>query len=106
MLVTLAEQVASQSHLSFCKGPAFSTDLFYSEDKSRYEVPISKGVLGVDMETSMLYAMGTYYKIKVLSLLTVSDNIITGEASSADDRERNFQNMIKLALEVAQRMPA
>ena len=106
LLVTLAEQAANQIHVALRKGPAFSTDLFYSEDRNRYAGPINQGVLGVDMETSMLYAMGAFYKINVLSLLTVSDNIVTGEVSSADDRERNFQNMIKLAIEVAHLLPS
>jgi purine-nucleoside phosphorylase len=83
------------------KGPVFSTDLFYSEDRNRYAGPINQGVLGVDMETSMLYAMGAKYNIQCLSILTVSDNILTGAISPAKDRERKTSAMLKLALEVA-----
>jgi purine-nucleoside phosphorylase len=104
-LVKLAEKAAHDLHIALRKGPVFSTDLFYHEDPNRYDPPTRQGVLGVDMETSILYAMADYYRIKGLSLLTVSDNIVTGIVSSAEDRERNFQSMILLALEVAHGLP-
>jgi purine-nucleoside phosphorylase len=58
------------------------------------------GVLGVDMETSMLYAMGAWYGFKALSILTVSDNLITGAESSAEEREKQANDMMRVALEI------
>jgi purine-nucleoside phosphorylase len=55
-------------------------------------------VLAVDMETSALYTMAAKSKVKALSILTVSDNIITGAISSTQDRQEKFMDMMKIAL--------
>jgi purine-nucleoside phosphorylase len=99
-LIKIVENISSSLHIALKTGALFSTDLFYSEDPHRYDSYITQGVLGVDMETSLLYAMAEYYKIASLSLLTVSDNILTGTASSAEEREKHADDMIRLALEV------
>lgn len=99
-LLMTAESSAQQLGIAIRKGPVFSTDLFYSEDNQRFSQSIQQGVLGVDMETSMVYAMGAYFNVQSLSLLTVSDNLITGKEASAEQRERQADDMIRLALEV------
>lgn len=101
-LLTLAETAANKLGISLRKGPLFSTDLFYSEDNQRYSKSMQQGVLGVDMETSMLYAMGEYFNIQCLSLLTVSDNLITGMEATAEQREKQASDMIRLALLIAE----
>lgn len=100
-LVSLAKETALKENVSLLTGSVFSTDLFYSEDPHRYEPIVKEGVLAVDMETSMLYAMASYFKVRSISLLTVSDNIVTGGALSAKDRERHTTDMINLALKIA-----
>ncbi len=100
-LLNLAMKIAQTENVSITMGSVFSTDLFYSEDPHRYEQIVKDGVLAVDMETSMLYAMAGYFKVRSISLLTVSDNILTGEALSAKDREQFTTDMIKLALKLA-----
>jgi len=100
-LIRLAGQVAQTLGLPLRNGPLFSTDLFYSEDNQRYDQSRMNGVLGVDMETSMLYAMGAWYGFKALSILTVSDNLITGAESSAEEREKQANDMMRVALGVA-----
>lgn len=82
------------------KGLVFSTDLFYDDNPNRYDAAQKQGVLGVDMETSILYAMGAHYGFQSISLLTVSDNICTGKVSSAEYRERQTQLMLRMALEL------
>jgi purine-nucleoside phosphorylase len=104
-MIHLAEEAAQELGLPIRKGPLFSTDLFYSEDSQRYDQSRMNGVLGVDMETSMLYAMGAWYGFKTLSILTVSDNLITGAESSADEREKQANHMIRLALEITSLLP-
>jgi purine-nucleoside phosphorylase len=100
-LVSIAKETALRENVSLLTGSVFSTDLFYSEDPHRYEPIVKEGVLSVDMETSMLYAMASYFKVRSISLLTVSDNIVTGAALSAKDRERHTTDMINLALKIA-----
>ena len=101
LLLQRARDVARTQNIKLQIGSIFSTDLFYSEDPHRYNPIIAKGTLGVDMETSMVYAMAAYFNLSTLSLLTVSDNIVTGEALSAPDRELRTTEMLHLALEVA-----
>lgn len=101
-LLQLARSTANGLKLPLREGPVFSTDLFYSEDEKRYDRSKTDGVLGVDMETSMLYAMGAWYGFKALSLLTVSDNLITGAESSAEEREKQANDMIRVALGVVE----
>jgi purine-nucleoside phosphorylase len=60
------------------------------------------GVLAVDMETSALYTLAARAQINALSILTASDNIITGARSTAEERQQKFMDMIKIALNAAQ----
>jgi purine-nucleoside phosphorylase len=90
--------MATQQQLTVQCGRVFSTDLFYSPDTHRYERAAAQGVIGVDMETSLLYAMGTYYGIETLSLLTVTDHILTGVTAPPEIREKQTHAMMELAL--------
>jgi len=53
------------------------------------------------MESQILFTLAKRFGVKALSILTVSDNIITGEATSAKEREQGFSDMMKIALELA-----
>jgi len=82
-------------------GGIFSTDTFYNDDANRWDIWAAHDILGVEMETSLLYTLGTRFNVKALSILTVSDNIVTGEFSSAEMREQSFTDMVKIALEIS-----
>jgi purine-nucleoside phosphorylase len=97
-LLQQSVSVAEQRQLPLQLGRIFSTDLFYSPDSQRYPVAAAQGVVAVDMETSMLYAMGKYYGIETLSILTVTDHIMTGAAATPDIREKQTHAMVELAL--------
>ena len=96
-----AYKVAQSLNLSPLVGSIFSTDNFYGHDSNRWNVWAEHGVLGVEMETSILYTIAARSGVKALSILTVSDNIITGKFSSSKDRESKFMDMMKIALEIA-----
>lgn len=51
------------------------------------------------METAALYTLAAKYGRKALAILTVSDHILTGEATSSEERQSTFNEMIELALE-------
>jgi purine-nucleoside phosphorylase len=53
------------------------------------------------MESNGLYTLGAKFKISTLSILTVSDSLVTGEASTAEQREKGFAQMAEIALEIA-----
>lgn len=93
------EQNQIQTHV----GNVLSSDVFYAEESpiNYYQKWIAYGILAVEMETAALYTLGARYGTEVLSILTVSDNLVTGEHASSEDREKTFEKMMKLALEVA-----
>jgi len=61
-------------------------------------------VLAVEMETAGLYTLAAKYKAKSLSILTISDSLVSSEITSAEEREKTFSEMIELALETAIRI--
>ncbi|MDX5346409.1 MAG: purine-nucleoside phosphorylase, partial [Hymenobacteraceae bacterium] len=68
---------------------------------NRWEKWISKGVLAVEMETSIIYTMAAKYNVEALSILSVSDNVITQKQTTAAEREAASLDIMKLALEIA-----
>jgi purine-nucleoside phosphorylase len=100
-LLNQVMQSSSAMNIPIRSGAVFSTDLFYSDDDPmRWNEPIQQGVLAVEMETAVVYALAKKNNIQALSILTVSDHILKGETASASDRETKTTNMMKLALEV------
>lgn len=100
-LMRQAMQKARLLSIPIIQGKIFSTDTFYSEDKNRWDEWIAQGVLAIEMETSILYSLASESNVKALSILAVSDNIVTKKFSSAKDREEISTDMMKLALEIA-----
>lgn len=81
-------------------GNIFSADRFYN-DEIDYQQLIDYGVLGTEMETAALYMLAAKYGVQALSINTVSDNLTTGEALSAQERQSSFADMMTVALETA-----
>ncbi|WP_440590438.1 phosphorylase family protein, partial [Salmonella enterica] len=59
------------------------------------------GVMGVEMEVAGLYARAHQFSIEALAILTISDHCLTGEETTAEERQLTFKNMIELALNTA-----
>lgn len=81
-------------------GNVFTADMFYN-DNAEHEKWAQYGILAIEMETSALYTLAAKYGRKALSVLTVSDHIITGEETSSQERQTTFNEMIELALDAA-----
>ena len=77
-----------------------TSDVFYSDGEYKLEWK-ARGALAVEMETAALYATALKAGRRALALCTVSDNALSGEGLSADERERTFTEMIELALTTA-----
>lgn len=82
-------------------GNVLSSDVFYSADKEDYKKWASLGVLAVEMEACALYANAAYLNKKALCILTISDSLISEEATTSEEREKTFTDMMKIALEIA-----
>lgn len=81
-------------------GNVMTADMFYS-DENQNEKLAQYGVLAVEMETAALYTLAAKFGRQALSVLTVSDHIITGEVTTAEERQTTFNDMIIVALEAA-----
>ncbi len=92
-----AEQAGKKVHV----GNVFSADLFYHPDFSSFDVMEKMGILAVEMEAAGLYGVAAEYNKKALAIMTVSDHIRTGEATSSEERQKTFDDMVEIALNVA-----
>ena len=92
---------AAMLNIPVLSGAIFSTDTFYSEDKHRWDSWTKRGLLAIEMESSIIYSLSLKYKIKALTILSVSDNIITHAEQTALDREEASMAQMMLALEIA-----
>ncbi len=82
-------------------GLIFSGDSFYSARPELLGRMVEYGVLAVEMEASALYTLAAKYGRRALAICTVSDHIVTGEETTAQEREQTFGDMIDIALEAA-----
>ena len=92
-----SEPIDSAVHV----GLLFSSDQFYSTRPELTEPFVKHGVLGVEMEAAGLYTLAAYYERRALAICTVSDHIVTGEETTAQEREQTFGDMIRIALRAA-----
>ncbi len=98
-LLKACSDVAEQSKLNYHVGNLLSSDTFYSEQNTADWGKM--GVLAVEMEAAALYMNAARAGKGALAICTVSDHILTGEATTAEERQSTFREMITLALETA-----
>ncbi len=98
-LLQKAFNAAKEMNINAGVGSVLSADSFYNDDPDYWKIWADYGVLAIEMETSALYTLAAKHKRNALSILTVSDNLVTGEAAASEQREKSFMNMIKIALE-------
>lgn len=99
-LLLKAYNAGKEKGLSLKVGNIFTEDLFYNE-KSDHENWARHGVLAVEMEAAALYTLAAKFGRQALAVLTVSDHILTGEATTSEERQLTFNDMIEVALEAA-----
>ena len=80
-------------------GLIFSSDSFYHPRPELTGRMVDYGVLAVEMEASALYTLAAKYGRRALAICTVSDHVLTGEETSAQDREQTFGDMVEVALD-------
>lgn len=99
-LLKKAYEIGSKRDLDIRVGNVLSADRFYNQ-----ELDIKKladyGVLAVEMETAGLYSVAAKHNVRALSLLTISDHLLTGEETSSQERQTSFHDMMEIALETA-----
>jgi purine-nucleoside phosphorylase len=80
-------------------GLVFSGDTFYSPRPELTRRMADYGVLAVEMEASALYTLAAEFGRRALAVCTVSDHIVTGEQTTAQEREETFTDMVGIALD-------
>ena len=100
-LLSKVLKTAEEKNIKIKAGNILTSDEFYNDDPSYFKKWAEFGVLAVEMETAALYTLASKYKAKALSILTISDSLISPEITSSEEREKTFNEMIELALETA-----
>ena len=100
-LLSKVLKTAEEKNIKIKAGNILTSDEFYNDDPSYFKKWAEFGVLAVEMETAALYTLASKYKAKALSILTISDSLVSPEITSSEEREKTFNEMIELVLETA-----
>ena len=93
-------ETAESKSLRTRVGSILTSDIFYSTDMDlSWKDWASYGILAIDMEAAGLYLIAARNRVKALSLMTVSDEIISGEKLSTMERQNSFEEMIVLVMD-------
>ncbi|MEM7287253.1 MAG: purine-nucleoside phosphorylase [Actinomycetota bacterium] len=96
-----AVEAAEAADVGVTVGPVFTSDLFYGPQSDAFATMQARGILGVEMEIAVLYALAAAEGASAVALLTVSDDILRGGVMSSEDRENTFHDMVRVALALA-----
>ena len=96
--ISQAEKLGASYHV----GNVLSSDSFYTDNgKTANQNSQKMGVLCIEMEAAALYMNAARAGKNALAILTVSDHMITGEETTAEERQTSFTQMMEIALNTA-----
>lgn len=99
-LLDKAYHIAAEKQLPVHVGNVLSADRFYNAELDKQKLA-AYGVLAVEMEAAGLYMLAAQHNKEALSILTISDHLLTGEETTSQEREKTFNDMMEVALETA-----
>jgi len=101
VLLDRAYHLAMKENMKAVVANVFTSDKFYDDKMDQKKSLLSSyGVAAVDMETCELYSLAAKYGVDALTLMTVSDSLVSGERCTTEERRTSFNDMIKIALEI------
>ena len=100
-LLTSAVHIASKKSVPYHVGNILTSDHFYSDSPEQTLKWAKMGVLAVEMESAALYMTAARSGKAALAMYTVSDSLVTGEATTADERQNSFTDMMQIALDTS-----
>jgi purine-nucleoside phosphorylase len=100
-LLKIAYEIALAKGWNPRVGSVLSSDMFYGENDDDWKLWAKFGVLAVEMECAELYTLAAKYNREALSILTISDSLVSRELTSAEEREKTFIRMMEAALDAA-----
>lgn len=101
-LARAAVEAAEEAGVPVKVGNVHTSDLFYNPVADAFDVMESMGVLAVEMEAAGLFGLAAEFGARALTVLTVSDHVRTGAATTSEERERTFTEMVGIALRALQ----
>lgn len=99
-LLKVCTETADRLNLKLKVGNILTSDTFYDESQSSV-IWAKMGIMAVEMETAALYMNAARANKNALTICTISDHILTGEETTATERQNSFTDMMKLSLETA-----
>lgn len=100
-LLLKAKNAADKLGIPIHAGNILSGDVFYEQPKDWWQRWAKMGCLAVEMEAAALYMNAAYLGAKALCILTISNDFVTDEETTAEEREKTFTDMMKIALDAA-----
>lgn len=100
LLQKAIEVAKTMEDVNYKVGNFLSSDTFYDDSNSTMKWA-KMGILCVEMEAAALYMNAARAGKNALAVCTISDSLVTGEATTAEERQNSFHNMMKIALEIA-----
>ena len=97
-LIKTADSIAEKMGIRYTVGSVASSDFFYDINEN-WKKWAAYGVKGIEMESAELFTLAAQYKRHAMAIMTVSDHILKGGATTAEERQTTFTNMMKLALD-------
>ncbi|HCL90282.1 MAG TPA: purine-nucleoside phosphorylase [Candidatus Atribacteria bacterium] len=101
-LLKRAYDIALEKNIPVKVGSVLTTDTFYHDDPDSWKHWANYGILAVEMETAVLYTLAAKFQVNALSILTVSDSLVTREETTSEERQKTFNQMAEVALELAE----
>jgi len=101
-LLKRAHDIALEKDIPIKVGSVLTTDTFYHDDPNSWKHWANYGILAVEMETAVLYTLAAKFKVNALSILTVSDSLVTREETTSEERQKTFNQMVEVALRLAE----
>lgn len=103
-LLRACAEEAEKMGLNYHVGNLLSSDTFYDDGEGDTLAWAKMGAMAVEMEAAALYMNAARLGKRALAICTVSDSLVTGEATSAEERQNSFTDMMELALRTAKAM--
>ncbi|EPR09558.1 purine-nucleoside phosphorylase [Ruminiclostridium papyrosolvens] len=100
-LMKKALDIAENKAIPVKVGNILSSDIFYDDEPDVWKRWARMGVLAIEMEAAALYMNAARAGANAICILTVSDSLVSHEATSAEERQTSFTNMMEISLELA-----
>jgi purine-nucleoside phosphorylase len=97
-LLVKAHDYARQKGIRAHVGSVLTSDTFYGDDPDFWRLWARYGVVAAEMETAALYTIALGHGVEALSILTVSDSLVTGESATTEQRQKGYTAMMEIAL--------